>query len=428
MPRVHGTRRCKQTPERRGHTTRSCATTEPLQAYQVRVRFSSGSRSIQISLYVSNDCAPGCYRRQSGVEKLSHKVDFDESIDLSDYGLPWHQAPIENHHQTNLPLAYRLHAVIVHQGQTPQSGHYCCYVRAPSEIWYQVDDDTVRQVSLQRVLQDQAYLLFYMRVVEPTTLDVEPAPSERQHVSSCLVEAHVPATTDRPEALGGPAEQERATEGGQTRDSSQSMPAPSLSRRRPFARVDPGSSSQSRCLKLGGLVSMPQIRLLPRSWSRILTRTGLTGLGSLRVADVSRRCISASASERMRGAKMGTIEHWEFSTRILEEHVPAPTSPRASLPASLVLPMASKTNISPFKAHVGTWDDITISAEEERIRSEEARAIGSRKRQRFYDHHEADYDRGKLKKPLRQAAAQAAETAARSSTSRRGFKLRRERK
>lgn len=59
----------------------------------------------------------------------------------------------------------------------------------------------------------------------------------------------------------------------------------------------------------------------------------------------------------------------------------------------------------PFQEPVGTWDDVTLSSEAERWRVQEAGAAPRRKRSRRYDTYESEYDRGRLKKPLRQALA-----------------------
>ncbi|GJP55275.1 hypothetical protein CLOM_g14255 [Closterium sp. NIES-68] len=61
---------------------------------------------------------------------------------------------------------YSLYGVLVHAGWSTNSGHYYCYVRGPSGTWSSMDDSRVQQVSEKTVLQQRAYLLFYVR--EPT--------------------------------------------------------------------------------------------------------------------------------------------------------------------------------------------------------------------------------------------------------------------
>ncbi|VDP00851.1 unnamed protein product [Soboliphyme baturini] len=42
------------------------------------------------------------------------------------------------------PALYELYAVLVHQGQTPQFGHYFVYVKNAYEQWHRLDDEHVR--------------------------------------------------------------------------------------------------------------------------------------------------------------------------------------------------------------------------------------------------------------------------------------------
>jgi ubiquitin C-terminal hydrolase len=58
---------------------------------------------------------------------------------------------------------YRLYAVIVHEGQSCNSGHYHAFVKNSSGVWYSMNDSSVHQVSLATVLQQRAYILFYQR-------------------------------------------------------------------------------------------------------------------------------------------------------------------------------------------------------------------------------------------------------------------------
>lgn len=64
-------------------------------------------------------------------------------------------------------VTYRLNAVLVHLGASCNSGHYFCFVRNSNGIWYLMDDSRVHQVSLGQVLNQQAYVLFYVRTSPP---------------------------------------------------------------------------------------------------------------------------------------------------------------------------------------------------------------------------------------------------------------------
>ena len=61
-------------------------------------------------------------------------------------------------------INYKLFAVLVHLGTTSNSGHYFCYVRNSNGNWYLMDDSRVSSASLNQVLDQQAYMLFYTRI------------------------------------------------------------------------------------------------------------------------------------------------------------------------------------------------------------------------------------------------------------------------
>nr|GMC87351.1 ubiquitin carboxyl-terminal hydrolase 23 [Ipomoea batatas] len=60
-------------------------------------------------------------------------------------------------------LKYTLYAVLVHAGWSTHSGHYYCFVRTSSGMWYSLDDNQVFQVNEKKVLEQKAYMLFYVR-------------------------------------------------------------------------------------------------------------------------------------------------------------------------------------------------------------------------------------------------------------------------
>lgn len=61
---------------------------------------------------------------------------------------------------------YELVATVSHIGKDPSGGHYTADARQEDGRWLRFDDSTVSVVSLNRVLNDQAYLLLYKRVVQ----------------------------------------------------------------------------------------------------------------------------------------------------------------------------------------------------------------------------------------------------------------------
>ncbi|XP_074199927.1 ubiquitin carboxyl-terminal hydrolase 36 isoform X2 [Camelus bactrianus] len=62
------------------------------------------------------------------------------------------------------PVTYGLYAVLVHSGYSCHAGHYYCYVKASSGQWYQMNDSLVHSSNIKVVLNQQAYVLFYLRL------------------------------------------------------------------------------------------------------------------------------------------------------------------------------------------------------------------------------------------------------------------------
>ncbi|KAL0732326.1 hypothetical protein Bca4012_008535 [Brassica carinata] len=104
------------------------------------------------------------------LSKLNGHVAFKEFIDLRQYMDPRCSSGED-------PPVYRLAGLVEHSG-TMRGGHYVAYVRgggggkkvkesdsSSTSVWYNVSDAHVRQVSLDKVLHSEAYILFYERIV-----------------------------------------------------------------------------------------------------------------------------------------------------------------------------------------------------------------------------------------------------------------------
>ncbi|XP_061182057.1 ubiquitin carboxyl-terminal hydrolase 36-like isoform X1 [Saccostrea echinata] len=85
--------------------------------------------------------------------KIGRHVHFPEKLNLR----PYMSA------KQGDPILLNLNAVLVHSGYTANSGHYYCYVKSSSGIWYCMNDANVQQVSASRVLGAEAYVLFYTK-------------------------------------------------------------------------------------------------------------------------------------------------------------------------------------------------------------------------------------------------------------------------
>jgi ubiquitin C-terminal hydrolase len=109
-----------------------------------------------------------------GRKKRNH-VKFQEKLYLDDYtSEKSEERSNENYksgkesnkrerNSTSFKHEYELYGVIVHWGCSMAAGHYSCCIKNSNDVWYEMDDDEVRQVGLQEVLKLNAYMLFYRR-------------------------------------------------------------------------------------------------------------------------------------------------------------------------------------------------------------------------------------------------------------------------
>ncbi|KAG0497616.1 hypothetical protein HPP92_002307 [Vanilla planifolia] len=95
-------------------------------------------------------------RYQSGkFGKLNKMIRFPEFLNL---------APYMSGSDDKSPV-YGLYAVVVHNDvmNAAFSGHYVCYVKNMHGKWFKTDDSVVKEVDLQKVLSQGAYMLLYAR-------------------------------------------------------------------------------------------------------------------------------------------------------------------------------------------------------------------------------------------------------------------------
>ncbi|XP_042961801.1 ubiquitin carboxyl-terminal hydrolase 23-like isoform X2 [Carya illinoinensis] len=95
-------------------------------------------------------------------QKIKKKVHFGSTLDLK----PFVSGSYDG------DLKYTLYGVLVHDGWNTHYGHYSCYVRTSNGIWYHLNDNQVAQASEKRVLEQQAYMLFYVRDRRKSSTDV----------------------------------------------------------------------------------------------------------------------------------------------------------------------------------------------------------------------------------------------------------------
>ncbi|KAJ2784107.1 hypothetical protein H4R18_001329 [Coemansia javaensis] len=105
--------------------------------------------------------------------KIGRHIEFPLALDMRSY--------VSKNSPEAGPMEYALYAVLVHAGGSSRSGHYYCFVKSPAGIWHELNDSVVRQVSERTVLQQSAYVLFYERkpAAAAATTASRPRSSER---------------------------------------------------------------------------------------------------------------------------------------------------------------------------------------------------------------------------------------------------------
>ncbi|XP_063266029.1 ubiquitin carboxyl-terminal hydrolase 36 isoform X1 [Prinia subflava] len=109
------------------------------------------SNVLTISLKRFGSCS------SSGGRKITKDVGYPEFLDIR----PYMSEPKGD------PVTYGLYAVLVHSGYSCNAGHYFCYVKASNGQWYRMNDHEVHPSNIKVVLNQQAYVLFYLRLCSP---------------------------------------------------------------------------------------------------------------------------------------------------------------------------------------------------------------------------------------------------------------------
>jgi ubiquitin C-terminal hydrolase len=108
------------------------------------------------------------YDQRGEQVRLRKKVRFGERLEIGDFMSKVNKAR---------PPPYDLVAVLVHQGQSCESGHYISYVKNNGE-WFLCNDSIVKKVDIATVLDQQAYILIY-EVAEMREKSGFPSPCSR---------------------------------------------------------------------------------------------------------------------------------------------------------------------------------------------------------------------------------------------------------
>uniref|UniRef100_A0A8D2QID4 Ubiquitin carboxyl-terminal hydrolase n=1 Tax=Zonotrichia albicollis TaxID=44394 RepID=A0A8D2QID4_ZONAL len=134
------------------------------------------SNVLTISLKRFGSCGP------SGGRKITKDVGYPEILDIR----PYMSEPKGD------PITYGLYAVLVHSGYSCNAGHYFCYVKASNGQWYRMNDHEVHPSNIKVVLNQQAYVLFYLRLGSPRKSSAGPVATAAFSPPSC------PASDSKP--------------------------------------------------------------------------------------------------------------------------------------------------------------------------------------------------------------------------------------
>ena len=92
-------------------------------------------------------------------EKYDGKINFPLVLDMGPFttqAIPSSDA-----------FVYDLECVVVHQGDNVHNGHYFAFCRQDKK-WFRFDDEIVSATTVEDVLRQEAYLLFYsLRNLKP---------------------------------------------------------------------------------------------------------------------------------------------------------------------------------------------------------------------------------------------------------------------
>ncbi|XP_074311213.1 ubiquitin carboxyl-terminal hydrolase 25 [Silene latifolia] len=95
--------------------------------------------------------------------KIDRVIAFEEILVLSSFMCKASQDPNPE---------YTLFATIVHSGFSPESGHYYAYIKDAVGRWFCCNDSYVTLSTLQEVLTEKAYILFFTRTSQrPVSVD-----------------------------------------------------------------------------------------------------------------------------------------------------------------------------------------------------------------------------------------------------------------
>lgn len=120
--------------------------------------------------------------------KINKNIEFEEVLSLSKFMCSTAK---------DCQPEYSLIGSIVHSGLSPESGHYYAYIKDPFGRWYCCNDSQVSLSSVQEVLSEKVYILFYLRN--------NPNPKHIKSTSPCTYKPYPSDTESSSTRLNGQA-------------------------------------------------------------------------------------------------------------------------------------------------------------------------------------------------------------------------------
>ncbi|KAI1293741.1 Ubiquitin carboxyl-terminal hydrolase 36 [Halotydeus destructor] len=297
--------------------------------------------------------------------KITKAISYPEILNLRPY-MSENRGP---------KLMYRLFGVLVHMGGSCNSGHYYCFVRNSNNTWHIMDDARVGSTSLNNVLNQQAYILFYVQMPDPQSISTRKTlvqtEAKKQIVSngSNYISSQTPSNKNNPSitvnSYSRPSTQSNGTNGlvdknQNTAAASLKVPASNGLKRTHENESDSSPSEQAKKLK-------PDSEASP-----------------LKKSDEKRELITIKWSDTVK-RDLSYKSNSKFKVCLLPQEVKSSTaSPENGEPES---------TLEGFGSKVKSWDGAENSVDQV-VKHE--RELGNRKT--IDDLYDEEFDRGKVKK------------------------------
>lgn len=124
----------------------------------------------------------------NGIGKINKHIKFDSTLDVMCGSSVVEDNKGENNNrnsESGFLSKYELSGVITHHGKSIHSGHYIAFVKGSNGLWHEMNDNFVTATSLKNVLSQQAYVLFYTKVLTKKDMkEIVPITQNNQNNSS----------------------------------------------------------------------------------------------------------------------------------------------------------------------------------------------------------------------------------------------------